>query len=81
MAATPVPYLKNLTAKEAQAHDLTAITPLSAAVQMALFTGFTQSTTATTATSGSASALPATPAGYVECVIGGNVVKIPYFNA
>lgn len=36
--------------------------------------------TATSATAGAASALPATPLGYVEIVIAGTTVKIPYYS-
>jgi hypothetical protein len=37
-------------------------------------------THATSATAGSASALPSAPAGYVEVVVGGGTVKLPYYN-
>lgn len=37
-------------------------------------------TTATSATAGAATALPATPLGYVEIVITGTTVKIPYYT-
>jgi hypothetical protein len=39
----------------------------------------TSPTTATTASAGSASALPASPAGYLVILVGGTVVKVPYF--
>jgi len=35
---------------------------------------------ATSATAGGATALPATPAGYLVAYIGGNVIKVPYYN-
>lgn len=36
--------------------------------------------TATSATGGAASALPSTPAGYIEVVVNGTLVKLPYYN-
>ena len=59
--ATPAPYLKNLSALEQKAFDLTAFTPHSAPVAYAAFTGLSQAGTYTAATTGSASALPRTP--------------------
>lgn len=40
----------------------------------------TAATTATSATAGAATALPAAPLGYVEIVVNGTTVKIPYYS-
>lgn len=40
----------------------------------------TASTTATSATAGAATALPVAPLGYLEVVIAGTTVKIPYYS-
>jgi hypothetical protein len=153
MAPTKAPYLKNLTALENEAENLTARTPLHAAVPHAVSTAFTQCTVGKTATSGTVptvttpavplttvpvtnttgyevsvdvvggtvtvvtvngsvvgagdgayivpaggtialtysaaptwvwsvvSSLPESPVGYIEVLIGGNICKIPYFDA
>jgi len=39
----------------------------------------TSATTATSATAGAATALPATPLGYLQMVVNGTTVKIPYY--
>jgi hypothetical protein len=80
MAVTPAPYLKNLSALEAEANNITAFTPVSAG-HLGFSTAFARCSTTTSATTGSASALPADPAGYILAVVGGNEVKIPFYNA
>jgi len=64
MAATAVPYLKNLAAKILQSNDLVAKTPTSAAVQQAATTVFANCTTSTGATGGTAPTVttPSVPA-------------------
>jgi hypothetical protein len=57
-------------------HQNTAVTGTTGAV---VFLGFDDVTTATSATTGSASALPTDPAGYIEVLVGGAIVKIPYY--
>lgn len=40
----------------------------------------TSATTATSATSGSASSLPSTPQGYLQMIVNGETVKMPYYK-
>lgn len=77
MAATPAIGYQNVTAKTQQAKETTATTLAGAAASVVL----AESTVATSATTGVASALPTDPAGYVEVIIGGDLCKIPYYNA
>ena len=81
MAATALPYLHNLAAKEAQAEDLTASTPPGAAVAHAVSTVFANVTTDAAATAGTNGNVPAQVVGYLEVEVGGNLCKIPYYNA
>lgn len=40
----------------------------------------TGATTATSASSGSGSSLPATPQGYLQMIVNGETVKVPYYK-
>ena len=80
MTVTALPYLHNLSAKEAQAEPLTANSPSTAAVQHDVFVGLSQATIDTAATAGANGAPPATVGGYVEVAIGGSLRKIAFYE-
>ena len=80
MATTPLPYLKNLAAKKQESLATTAAvgtTPEYPGVS-AIFAN--TNTASLTATAG-AGTLPNTPSGFIEVAIGGNLCKVPFYDA